>query len=235
MRTAGGTQFGEVAPAGAAPSAFPPAASANASDIVSEALSPTSPLRGEVDAQRRVRGSASQPTTRPVATVRARSLRKSETDAERKLWSLRGRRLAGHKFVRQFPIGPCFADFACREAALVIEVDGSQHLDSSRDARRDAFLAAEGYSILRFWNTDVLTNLDGVAASILAALDLHPSPGERFTPATFSASPRATGTTGRFATGSKSPEGRGENGASAATAKARSRHLTAELPRLERD
>lgn len=231
MMAAGGKQIEEAAQVGAAPSAFPPADPNTAADGCT-----TSPLRGEVDAQRRVRGSASQQFTRSTATGRARSLRKSETDAERKLWSLlRGRRLAGHKFVRQFPIGPYFADFACREAALVLEVDGSQHLDNVHDAARDAFLAHEGYSILRFWNIDVLTDIDGVAASILAALELHPSPGARFTPATFRASPRATGTTGRNATGLKSPEGRGEKGASAATAKARSRHLTAELPRLERD
>lgn len=213
MTAAGGKQLEEVAQNGAAPSAFPPATPNTADDGCT-----TSPLRGEVDAQRRVRGSASQQFARSTATVRARCLRKSETEAERKLWSLlRGRRLADHKFVRQFPIGPYFADLACREAALVIEVDGSQHLDSAHDAARDAFLAHEGYSILRFWKADVLTNIDGVAASILAALDLHPSPGERFTSATLA------------------PEGRVKKGASAATTKMRSRHLTAELPRLERD
>ena len=77
----------------------------------------TSPLRGEVDAQRRVRGSVS----------RARALRRNETEAEHVLWSvLRNRQLGGYKFVRQLQIGHYFADFACREAALVVEVDGKE-------------------------------------------------------------------------------------------------------------
>jgi very-short-patch-repair endonuclease len=66
--------------------------------------------------------------------ARARQLRKVENDAEEWLWhELRGRRLNGHKFVRQLPIGPYFADFACREANLVVEVDGSQHANRSQD------------------------------------------------------------------------------------------------------
>jgi len=154
-----------------------------------------SPLRGEG----RVRGSASGRA--PASSVkRSRSLRRSETEAEHVLWQfLRNRQLVGHKFVRQFPVGPYFADFACREAALIIELDGSQHVGSVTDVARTAFLNGEGYSVLRFWNNDVLTNLQGVAESILAALALHPSPGERFAPATLS------------------PEGRGSKGTSAAT------------------
>ncbi len=163
-----------------------------------------SPLRGEG----RVRGSV----------PRARSLRRNETQAEHVLWQLlRNCQLDGHKFVRQLPIGPYFADFACREAALIIELDGSQHADSTRDDKRSAFLTAEGYSVLRFWNNDVLSNATGVADTILAALALHPSPGERFAPATLS------------------PEGRGSRGASASTSKHRSRHLTGEVARFSKD
>lgn len=168
----------------------------------------TSPLRGEVDAQRRVRGSA----------YRARSLRRNETEAEDKLWNIvRGRQLGGAKFVRQLPIGPYFVDFACREAALVLEVDGSQHADSEHDVARTKYLNEQGYSVLRFWNNDILGNPRGVADSILAAIAGHPSPGERFAPATLS------------------PEGRGERGSMAATTKQRSFRLTADIPRLLKD
>ncbi len=128
---------------------------------------PTSPLRGEVDAQCRVRGSVS----------RARALRRNSTDTEQRLWRmLRGRQMAGHKFVRQFPIGPYFADIACREAALVIEADGGQHAENWRDERRTAYLNAEGYGVLRFWNNEILTNIDGVWEAIMSVLTLNPSP-----------------------------------------------------------
>ena len=166
-----------------------------------------SPLRGEVDAQRRVRGSVS----------RARSLRSVPTDAEAKLWSIvRARKLGGYKFVRQFQIGSYFADFACREAALVIEADGSQHAESKHDEKRTAYLNIEGYSVLRFWNDEILTDADGVADSILTTLTSHPSPDLRFAPATLS------------------PEGRGEKGATAASTQ-RSYRRTADLPRLVKE
>ena len=105
-------------------------------------------------------------------TVRARSLRKVENDAEAALWSeLRARRLAGHKFVRQLPIGPYFADFACREALLVVEVDGSQHADSEYDAKRNAFMNANGWSVVRFWNADVLRERAAMLDTLIAILD----------------------------------------------------------------
>ncbi|HEX8666707.1 MAG TPA: DUF559 domain-containing protein [Beijerinckiaceae bacterium] len=104
-------------------------------------------------------------------TRRARSLRRTQTPAEARLWSkLRNRGLAGHKFVRQEPIGPYFADLACREAKLVVELDGSQHAESERDRVRDAFLAARGYRVLRFWNHEVMRSLDSVLDTIFAAL-----------------------------------------------------------------
>jgi very-short-patch-repair endonuclease len=105
-------------------------------------------------------------------TNRARILRRNQTDAESKLWSeLRGRRLDGHKFVRQQPIGPYFADFGCREKMLVVELDGSQHADSVYDASRDAMINADGWNILRFWNADAFSNLAEVLETIIAALD----------------------------------------------------------------
>ncbi len=103
------------------------------------------------------------------------------------MWSrLRDRRLDGHKFVRQFAIGAYFADFVCREAMLVIELDGGQHADSVRDDRRTKYLNEQGYSVLRFWNNDILSNTDGVLEALLLTLRNCPSPDLRFAPATLS-------------------------------------------------
>ncbi|MEO5325694.1 DUF559 domain-containing protein [Mesorhizobium sp. CC13] len=107
----------------------------------------------------------------PAKTNRARSLRKADNDAEQALWAeLRDRRLGGHKFNRQFPIGPYYADFACRESRLVVEVDGSQHAGNTHRIRDDQMLA-EGWSVLRFWNVDVLKEREPVVETILAALE----------------------------------------------------------------
>jgi very-short-patch-repair endonuclease len=106
---------------------------------------------------------------------------------ERRVWSrVRDRRLSGWKFRRQAPVGPYVVDFLCIDAKLVIELDGGQH-SPVRDAARDRYLAACGFLVLRFWNGDVATNLDGVLAETLATLSLrgaspHPNPlpaGER--------------------------------------------------------
>jgi very-short-patch-repair endonuclease len=98
------------------------------------------------------------------ARERARSLRQNMTDAEWRLWQiLRSHRVKGHKFRRQVPIGRYIADFVCHEARLIVEVDGGQHDRSSpQEAERNGFLQNEGYRILRFWNNEVLVNLDGV-------------------------------------------------------------------------
>jgi very-short-patch-repair endonuclease len=107
---------------------------------------------------------------------RVRTLRRSSTDAEMKLWlRLRDRRLGGFKFVRQESIGPYIGDFVCRDRKVIVEVDGSQHAESARDQVRDAYLVSEGYRVMRFWNSDVLRNTDGVLETILSALS---SPGE---------------------------------------------------------
>ena len=85
---------------------------------------------------------------------RARALRKGDNIAEGALWNvLKARKLGGHKFVRQHPIGPYFADFVHRQQRLVVEVDGSQHVDNPRDMKRDSYLVAQGYSVLRFWSS----------------------------------------------------------------------------------
>jgi very-short-patch-repair endonuclease len=93
------------------------------------------------------------------------------TDAERRLWSaLRGRRLQNYKFRRQHPPGPFVVDFACIEHRVAIEADGGQHAGNAADARRTAWLEQQGWRVLRFWNNDVLTNVDGVQEAILRAL-----------------------------------------------------------------
>lgn len=101
------------------------------------------------------------------------------TDAERKLWGgLRLKQINGHRFRRQVPIGRYIVDFACKAAQLVIEVDGSQHLEASgTDAIRTAYLASKGYRVIRFWDNDVLTK----TAEVLSAIDMalsrpHPDP-----------------------------------------------------------
>jgi very-short-patch-repair endonuclease len=105
-------------------------------------------------------------------TRRARTLRHASTDAEKKLWNrVRARSLGGHKFIRQEPIGPYIVDFVCRERRLVIEVDGGQHATDPRDVARDRWLAEHRYRVLRFWNNDVLRNIDGVLETIALALE----------------------------------------------------------------
>ena len=109
--------------------------------------------------------------------ARAQRLRRELTNAERKLWSvLRNRQLGGAKFRRQQPIGPFIVDFACLELRLIVEADGGQHAESVRDIRRTAFFKSKGYRVLRFWNNEILGNLDGVAEAITAALTSpHPA------------------------------------------------------------
>jgi very-short-patch-repair endonuclease len=100
-----------------------------------------------------------------------RRLRRQSTRAEMKLWfALRDRRLGGYKFVRQETIGPYIVDFICREKKLILEVDGGQHAESTGDRVRDHVLTAAGYGILRFWNSVVLSNRDGVLSVILSKL-----------------------------------------------------------------
>ena len=105
-------------------------------------------------------------------TNRARALRQSENDAEWTFWAeVRNRRLNGYKFVRQEPIGPYFADFACRELKLVIELDGSQHAENKQDVVRNCFMNENGWSVARFWSFDVLQNREAVLETVLAICD----------------------------------------------------------------
>ncbi len=114
---------------------------------------------------------------RPVWHIRASTrdnalrLRRNATDAERLIWKeLRAHRLDGAGFRRQTPVGPFIVDFICHAARLIIEIDGGQHYEPpglAADAARDSYLKAAGFDILRFSNTDVLTNLPGVLETIL--------------------------------------------------------------------
>lgn len=99
----------------------------------------------------------------------ARSLRRSQTDAEVKLWGyLRARRLDGLKFRRQAPIAGYIADFACHDAKLIVELDGSQHADRQvADTARSDALRLVGYEVIRFWNVDVLKDIEAVLTTIL--------------------------------------------------------------------
>ena len=107
-------------------------------------------------------------------TSHARSLRTEMTDAERRLWqALRGKQIHGHRFRRQHPIGSYIADFACIDKCLVIELDGGQHQDQLEyDEQRTMFLQAQGWQVFRFWNNDVLNNLDGVLSHIEKVLNI---------------------------------------------------------------
>ncbi|MBW8299256.1 MAG: DUF559 domain-containing protein [Hydrogenophaga sp.] len=129
--------------------------------------------------------------------VNARRLRATMTDAERRLWRHLWRiPIAGTHFLRQVPIGRFFADFACHQVGLVIELDGSQHAnDVARryDLARTLVLEAAGYKVIRFWNHEVLSELDAVLDTILAAVEerqaalagltvAHPTPDLRSDP-----------------------------------------------------
>ncbi len=114
----------------------------------------------------------------------ARRLRKSSTFAERKLWKyLRSRALSGFKFVRQEPIGPFVVDFVCRERRLIVEVDGGQHATDKRNVIRDRCLSAHRYRVLRFWNNEVLGNIEGVWETIFAAASAEAPPNPNPLPA----------------------------------------------------
>ena len=102
--------------------------------------------------------------------MRARELRKGQTDAEAVLWSrIRARQLAGLKFRRQHPIDAFFADFACVEIGLVVELDGGQHGEPEADAydqKREQAMSALGFKTVRFWDKEVLNETEGVLERI---------------------------------------------------------------------
>ncbi len=110
---------------------------------------------------------------------RAKQLRRTQTDTERKLWlHLRARQLSGMKFRRQHPVGCFIVDFCCVEGGLIVEVDGGQHADRVEEDRgRTEFLQSHGYRVLRFWDHEVLNDLDAVLQMIATTVSVpHPSP-----------------------------------------------------------
>jgi len=111
-------------------------------------------------------------------THRARDLRKNSTDAERLLWRhLKTKQLLGLKFRRQEQIGYYIVDFVCYEALLIVEADGGQHLEGrENDEVRTQWLNSQGFRVLRFWNNDILLNVEGVLEVIRAGcLDRVPA------------------------------------------------------------
>jgi very-short-patch-repair endonuclease len=109
----------------------------------------------------------------PKTLSRARKLRRTLTDAETILWSRLRRDALGVRFRRQHPVGPYIADFACIPARLIVEVDGGTHgTDAERDhdARRDAFMRAQGWRVVRVWNTDVYERLESLMEMICEAI-----------------------------------------------------------------
>ena len=110
-----------------------------------------------------------------MANEVARRLRKTMTPQEVRLWSrLRALKRRGHHFRRQVPVEGFIVDFTCYRSRLIIEVDGGQHAEvghTARDSKRDARLSAEGFRVLRIWNSEVDDDLDAVMEAIAAALD----------------------------------------------------------------
>jgi very-short-patch-repair endonuclease len=104
---------------------------------------------------------------------RARYIRTNPTDAERALWRvLRAKRLEGLKWQRQVIIDDRYiVDFLCFEHRLVIEADGSQHADNKADSQRDAYLNAQGFHVLRFWNIEILNAIESVTTAVFAAVE----------------------------------------------------------------
>ena len=109
------------------------------------------------------------PVHRQISPHAAR-LRRDQTDVEQRFWlAVRNRRLDGFKFRRQTTIDGFIVDFVCIEAMLIVELDGGQH-NEKRDARRTAYLEAQGYRALRFWNNQIIENFDGVLLVVMEAL-----------------------------------------------------------------
>jgi very-short-patch-repair endonuclease len=99
-------------------------------------------------------------------TTTARKLRNNLTEAEKKLWYYLRNKNLGEKFRRQQPIGPYFPDFVCLNKFLIIELDGGQHFASATDKPRDDYFKKEKFKVLRFWNNEVLENIEGVLTKI---------------------------------------------------------------------
>lgn len=110
----------------------------------------------------------------PAAKAKRRTLRKNTTDAERKVWSILRKGQMGVRFVRQYSVGPYVLDFFCPTQRLAVEIDGGQHseeIHKQHDMKRTAYLAQHHIQVLRFWNNEVLQNIEGVWQKIREELD----------------------------------------------------------------
>jgi very-short-patch-repair endonuclease len=125
-------------------------------------------LRGRADLETSY---AADVPSRTLGLGLARYMRRNPSVVERRLWKLlRGRKLEGLKFRRQVPIGPYFADFVCLSRRIIVEADGPLH-DGEHDAKRDAWLASQGFLVLRFTNTFIEGDPNVVFAAVLAAAE----------------------------------------------------------------
>lgn len=132
-----------------------------------------SPLAGEGKLSR---SGSRERERQALLRERAKQMRASQTPAEHRLWQiLRAKRLAGFKFKRQLPIDDYIVHFVCLRHRLIIEADGGQHYENGRDERRDNYLEAQGFRVLRIWNADIFENEEGVCEAVLTALTA-PSP-----------------------------------------------------------
>lgn len=117
-----------------------------------------------------------------LITKKARSLRNNPTESEKKLWNhIRSEQL-GVKFRRQYPLGSYFADFACKEKKLIIELDGGQHAEETKrryDDNRTAYIESQGYKVLCFWNNEIFENMEGVIRTIVQQLSSPLPRGEK--------------------------------------------------------
>ena len=114
----------------------------------------------------------------------AKTLRRNLTDAEQKLWyHLRAHRFMGRKFKRQKPIGRYVVDFVCLEEKLIIELDGGQHAENIEyDQVRDSWLRGQGYTVLRFWNNELMNETEGVLERIRIAIENKAASSETLSP-----------------------------------------------------
>ena len=143
-----------------------------APDVILILILPSPPLGAE-----RVRVRWGTAMALRIQTTIARRLRRDATKVEQRLWRALRTTCPAWKFRRQHPVGRRIVDFACPARKLAIELDGSQHADQQEaDATRSAELAQYGYRVIRFWNTEVIENLDGVIQVILTALEMSESP-----------------------------------------------------------
>jgi very-short-patch-repair endonuclease len=108
---------------------------------------------------------------RHASSLKAKNLRQNQTDAEKKFWyEVKAKRFQDLKFKRQYLVGPYYADFACPEEKIIVEIDGGQHNENVKDELRTKYLEKEGFQVIRFWNDEVLSNMEGVLLTLSLAL-----------------------------------------------------------------